>query len=97
MEQTNHSDKGLSLKTPRLTVKETTAMDQWINDLDLILQVSSQIKKNIKNPENFKGVPHIEPIKPLNPYPALRAPWHCENSHLDAKPKAPAIVDFGRR
>lgn len=37
-------------------------------------------------------VPHIEPIKPLNPYPALRA-WHCENSHLDAKPEAPAIVD----
>lgn len=69
-------------------------MDQWINDLDLILQVSSQIK-NIKNPENFKGFLILNPSNHwtrLNPYPALRAPWHCENSHLDAKPKAPAIV-----
>lgn len=59
VEQTNHSDKGLSLKTPRLKRNNCHgSLDQWFGSHPTGIFSN---KKNIKNPENFKGFLILNP------------------------------------
>ena len=89
VEQTNHSDKQDSEAYSKRNNCHGS-MDQWFGSHPT--GIFSNKKKHQK-PWKFQLGSSYWTHQTTEPISSTKGPWHCENSHLDAKPKAPAIVD----